>query len=583
MGVPIAPMGRVVDQFRIRFRRAVRWAAAVVVIAMLLDSAWTPVQAASKKDPSRVDPALLAAAKASPNSYFDVIVVATSQKTRLAPHAKADTADRAGKAVKRLGATPRRGLGIVGGASAKVRGSTILGLANDKDVAYVYADTRLIARFDPQVNAPLVTEPGQREVNAPDAWAQYGVTGRGVGVAVVDSGIYAHPDLAGRVVAAIDFTTANPTVSTSPLGDPGGHGTHVAGLVGGDGSASGGAFAGVAPGANLIDVRVIDGNGSSSVSTVLAGLQWVLANRATYNIRVVNLSLGAAEQTSYTQSPLSAAVEVLYFAGINVIVSAGNNGPGGGTIAVPGDDPFVITVGGVDDNGTNGVDDDSSASWSSCGPTTYDGLAKPDLAAPGRHMVSLRSPGSALDRLLPEREVTAPGAATADYFMLSGTSMAAPLVAGTVALMLERDPSLTPRQVKQRLVSTVTPLSFGTTLTRGAGLVNALAAVGSTDTTSWSDTSRVSDGFARIVFPLIDGQPLVWDDLTLNGGVDPNGVSWSNITWENITWENITWENISWENITWDNITWESVGQQNVTWETSFEPLSGGAGWVPLN
>jgi serine protease AprX len=574
----------VVDQRRIRFRRAVRWAAAVVVIAMLLDSAWTPSQAATPKEPNRVDPALLAAAKASPNSYFDVIVVATSQKARLAPHAKTDTADRAGKAVKRLGGTPRRALGIVGGASAKVRGATILGLAIDKDVAFVYPDARLISRFDPQVNASLVTVPGQREVHAPDAWSQYGVTGRGVGVAIVDSGIYAHPDLAGRVLAAIDFTTANPTVSTSPLGDPGGHGTHVGGLVAGDGSVSGGAFAGVAPGADLVDVRVIDENGASSVSMVLAGLQWILANRATYHIRVVNLSLGATEQTSYTQSPLSAAVEVLFFAGINVIVSAGNSGPGGGTIATPGDDPFVITVGAVDDNGSNGVEDDSAASWSSCGPTTYDGLAKPDLAAPGRHMVSLRSPGSALDRLLPEREVTAPGAATADYFMLSGTSMAAPLVAGTVALMLEREPSLTPRQVKQRLVSTVTPLSFGTTLTRGAGLVNALSAVGSTDTTRWSDTSRVSDGFARLVFPLIYGQPLVWDDPSFNGGVDSNGIRWGDITWDDITWDSITWEDITWDDITWDGITWESVAAQDITWDTTFEPLSSsGAGWVPLN
>ena len=565
-----------------RIRKVVRWAAATVVVALLLDSAWTPIQAASPKTASRVDPALLAAAKASPRSYFDVIVTATAQHTRLAPHAKADTADRAGKAVKRTGDKPLRPLGIVNGASAHVRGASILALANDKDVAFVYPDTRLRARFDPQVNAPLVTEPGQLEVRAPEAWAQYGVTGHGVGVAVVDSGIYAHPDLAGRVLASVDFTTSATTVANGS-GDPGGHGTHVAGLLAGDGSASGGAFAGVAPGANLIDVRVIDANGSSSVSTVLAGLQWVLANRAAYNIKVVNLSLGAPEQSSYTQSPLSAAVEVLFFAGINVIVSAGNNGPAGGTVAVPGDDPFVVTVGAVDDNGTSGVGDDSAASWSSCGPTAYDALAKPDLAAPGRHMISLRSPGSALDTLFPEREVTAPGAAAAEYFMLSGTSMAAPLVAGTVALMLERDPSLTPRQVKQRLVSSVTPLAFGTTLTRGAGLVNAFAAVGSTDTTAWTDSARVSDGFARLVFPLIYGQPIPWDDPSFNGGVDSSGITWENITWENITWENVTWENITWENITWENVTWESVGQQNVTWETSFEPLSGGAGWTLLD
>jgi serine protease AprX len=569
---------------RVGIRRSMHWAVAIITIALLLDSAWTPSDAASPKTRGHIDPALLAQAKANPTSFFDVIVQATPQKTKLAPHAKANTADRAGKAVKRAGGTPKRSLGIVGGASAKVRGAQLITLANDPDVAFVFADTRLVTKFDPQVSAPLVTEPGQLEVNAPAAWSTYGVIGRGIGVAVLDSGIYAHPDLAGRIVAAIDFTAPSQVVSVAALGDAGGHGTHVAGLIAGDGTASNGAYAGVAPGANLVDVRVINAEGGSSVSTVLAGLQWVLANRATYNIRVVNLSLGAPEQTSYTQSPLSAAVEILSFAGITVVVSAGNTGPGSGSINVPGDDPFVITVGAVDDAGTSTVGDDSVASWSSCGPTSYDGLAKPDLTAPGRHMVSLRAPGSALDTLYPEREVTAPGASTADYFMLSGTSMSAPLVTGAVALMLEKDPHLTPRQVKQRLVSTVTSLPFGTAYTRGAGLLNVLAAVGSSDMTSWSDSARVSDGFAQIVFPLIYGQPLVWDDPTFNGGVDSAGVPWASVTWTGITWDEITWDEITWDEITWDEITWDSIGQQEISWDSAFEPLSGtGGGWKPLN
>jgi serine protease AprX len=560
------------------------WAAAIITIALLLDSAWTPSDAASPKTAGHIDPALLAQAKANPTSFFDVIVQATPQKTKLAPHAKANTADRAGNAVRRAGGTPRRSLGIVGGASAKVRGANLIALANDPDVAFVFADARLVTKFDPQTNAPLVTEPGQLEVNAPAAWSTYGVTGRGIGVAVVDSGIYAHPDLAGRIVASIDFTTPSPVVSAAALGDAGGHGTHVAGLIAGDGSASGGAYAGVAPGANVIDVRVINADGVSNVSTVLAGLQWVLANRSTYNIRVVNLSLGAPEQVSYTISPLSAAVEILSFAGITVVVSAGNGGPASGTITVPGDDPFVITVGAVDDAGTSAIEDDAMASWSSSGPTAYDGLAKPDLAAPGRRMVSLRSPGSTLDTLFPDRAVTAPGATTAEYFMLSGTSMAAPLVTGAVALMLERQPTLTPRQVKQRLVSTVTSLPFGTTSTRGAGMLNALTAVGSIDTTSWSDTSRVSDGFAQIVFPLIFGQQIVWRDLLFNGGVDSAGVPWTAITWENITWNDTTWEAIRWDDTTWEGTTWESIAVQDTTWETVFDPLSGsGRGWTPLD
>ena len=569
---------------KLGMRKAMRWATAILAVAVLLDTAWTPSEAASKKPQSHIDPALLAQAKAHPASSFDVIVEATPQKTKLAPHAKANTADRAGKAALRAGGTPHRALGFVGGASATLRGAQLVALSQDPDVAYVFADTRLNSKFDPQTGAAAVTEPGQLEVNAPAAWSQYGVIGRGVGVAIVDSGIYAHPDLAGRIVASVDFTTTAATGGAPVGGDPGGHGTHVAGLVAGDGTASGGAFTGVAPGANLVDVRVIDATGSSSVSTVLAGLQWVLANRSTYNIRVVNLSLGATETTSYTTSPLSAAVEVLAFAGITVVVSAGNGGPGAGTIAMPADDPFVITVGGIDDNGTSTLADDGMASWSACGPTAFDNLAKPDLVAPGRHMISLRSPGSALDTLYPERQVAAPGALTADYFQLSGTSMAAPLVTGAIALMLEKQPTLTPRQVKQRLVSTAAPLSFGTTFTRGSGMLDALAAVGSSDMTAWNDTSRVSDGFAQLVFPLIFGQTITWESLTYNGGVDSAGVRWSDVTWTDVIWDVVTWEDVIWDDVLWDSVTWDSVTGQDVIWDTTFDPLSGtGAGWTLVN
>ncbi len=569
---------------RVRIRKTLRAAVVVITVAFLMDAAWTPSDAAPPSGRTeRVDPVLFAQAKAHPAQMFDVIVQAAPATTKLAPHAKDDSAERAGNAVKRAGELPRRQLGFVGGATATIRGASIIALSNDPDVAFIYADARMQAKFDPQAGAALLTEPGQIEVGAPAAWSQYGVTGHGVGVAIVDSGIYAHPDLAGRVVAAIDLTSASPQVSPVPLGDPGGHGTHVAGLVAGDGTASGGAYTGIAPGANLIDVRVINGNGGSNVSTILAGLQWVLANRLTYNIRVVNLSLGAPEQTGYRLNPLDTAVEVMTFAGITVVVSAGNAGSTCGTITMPGDDPFVITVGGADDNGTTTIADDTIAPWSSCGPTTYDRLAKPDLVAPGRRMVSLRSPGSALDVLLPTRQITAAGATSPAYFTLSGTSMAAPVVTGAVALLLERDPTLTPRQVKQRLLATATPLSSATRDQAGAGLLNVLAAVGSTDRTSWTTKRAVSDGFARMVYPLINGQPLIWRDQSYNGGVDSHGTPWRFVTWSGINWDSITWEDITWEDITWEDITWESVAAQDITWETVFEPLSSnGPGWGPL-
>jgi serine protease AprX len=432
------------------------------------------------------------------------------------------------------------------------------------------------------------------EVAAPSAWRQLGVTGKGIGVAVVDSGIAPHPDLAGRIVAAVDFTSAptDPSSSTQALvvpADPGGHGTHVAGLIAGDGTASGGAYTGVAPGANLIDVRVITAQGTTTASMLIRGLQWVLANRYTYNIRVVNISAGGKTTTSYRDDPLAAAVEVLIFAGITVVVSAGNDGPGDMTITSPGTDPYVITVGAVDDNATATVADDSVASWSSRGPTR-DGLAKPDIAAPGRKIVSLRAPGSTLDLLLPQRMVAGLDPLNPQYFTLSGTSAAAPIVTGVVALMLERDPSLKPLQVKNRLRSTATPLAFGSPYTTGAGLANALAAVSASD--RWSGRwPSVSYGFAQRVYRDVYGQRLVWLDLAANGGVDSRGQRWSGVTWDNVAWDSVTWENLDWSafnwlciDITWEaTISWQDMTWEDITWEVKYSRGQNKRTWAVVN
>src|SRR5882762_1164377 len=190
-------------------------------------------------------------------------------------------------------------------------------------------------------------------------------------------------------------------------------------------------------------------------------MQWVLAHPADYNIRAVNLSPCGPATARYRQHPPASAAEVLVFSGITVVVSAGNQGPQERTITSPGTDPYVITVGGIDDSGTATIVDDALASWSSRGVTPVDGLAKPDVVAPGRKVVSLRSPGSTLDLELPDRLVAGLDPLVPAYFRLSGTSMAAPVVSGVVALMLERTPTLTPAQVKSRLMGTATPLAYG--------------------------------------------------------------------------------------------------------------------------
>ena len=563
---------------------SIKTVVAFVLVAVIQATLVADAQAAgtgkSAKRFAKIEPALLGAARANPDQDFKIVVRTAPAKTR-------DHVARAGEAVRKAKGKPTHALGIVGGASAVVSGRGVLALANDPDIESVVSDRTLRASFDPIAAAVTESGPGILEVGAPAVWTQYGVTGRGVGVAVVDSGVAGHPDLAGRIVAAVDFTSATTSASPVPLGDPGGHGTHVAGLVAGDGTASAGAYVGVAPGASIVDVRVIRADGTSDLSTVLRGLQWILENRRTYNIRVANLSLGAPMATSYTQDPLATAAEILSFSGVLVVAAAGNGGPAGGTVLSPASDPYVLTVGALDDAGTSDPSDDSVATFSARGPTA-DGIAKPDLAAPGRKMVSLRSPGSTLDLLYPDRQVSTAPLAPPEYFRLSGTSMAAPVVAGVAALMFERNPTLTAGQVKHRLRETATALPFGSATTTGAGMVSAPRAVAAVDPALDYSAYRVTDAFAEDAYPLVSGQRIAWRDLGYNAGVDSKGLPWAAVDWSNVTWDTITWENITWETFDWVTITWETVTWETITWEStsalSAGALSGsGSGWALVN
>ncbi|MGH2492670.1 MAG: S8 family serine peptidase, partial [Candidatus Limnocylindria bacterium] len=228
-------------------------------------------------------------------------------------------------------------------------------------------------------------------VNADQVWQQ-GTTGRGVTVAILDSGVAADADLVeptNRILASVNF--ADERVAR----DPGGHGTHVAGIVAGNGTRSAGEFVGIAPEANIVDVRVLGRTGSGRISSVVRGIEWVVAHRTVYNIRVMNLSFGAPVTVSYRTDPLSAAVEIAWRRGLVVVAASGNSGPARDTVVTPGIDPYTITVGATDDLGTVTTGDDTLAGFSAWG--TADSNAKPDLVAPGRRIVSLRAVGSALD------------------------------------------------------------------------------------------------------------------------------------------------------------------------------------------
>ena len=279
-----------------------------------------------------------------------------------------------------------------------------------------------------------------------------GYTGTGVGVAVLDSGIAPHTALDTRVIAHVNFVSDEPGTT----GDPFGHGTHIAGIVGGNRTAATyvtAAYAGgSAPSVKLIDVRVLGARGSGRTSDVIAGIDWVVRNRAAYNIRVINLSLGHPVTEPSATDPLCQAVARAVAAGITVVVSAGNYGltstgaPVLGGITSPGNSPAALTVGAIDTKGTLDPSDDVVAPYSSKGPARYEIVVKPDVVAPGTRVVSLEAQNSYLSATYRQWHIA--GSGKNAYIRLSGTSMATGVVSGGVALLLSAQPSLSPAQVK---------------------------------------------------------------------------------------------------------------------------------------
>jgi serine protease AprX len=344
------------------------------------------------------------------------------------------------------------------------------------------------------------------------AFQQYGLTGQGITVAVVDSGIHNGSDLGWlprqlggptqtkgpRQLANISFVPGDTSTD-----DKCGHGTLVAGILAGDGQSSTGSsfyrtFYGIARQASLANVRVLDGQGQGTVSTVIAGLQWVVNNKAIYNIRVINLSLGHPVGESYTTDPLCQAVEAAWKAGIVVVCAAGNNGrlnatqsgtdnSGWGTaygsIQSPGNDPYVITVGATKAENSNRAND-QIATYSSRGPSRLDLVLKPDIIAPGDQIISLDAGNSYLDNATGSTNAVRHSAYVRNgdsnwsntYFCLSGTSMAAPVVAGAVAMLLQANPNLSPDTVKARLMISADkwayPNAAADPCTFGAGYLN---------------------------------------------------------------------------------------------------------------
>jgi serine protease AprX len=378
--------------------------------------------------------------------------------------------------VKGLGGQERRSLSSSSRwLSLRVPANRVAALADQGLVDFVTTD-------EPVMNSMVIARAAANEPVAPAP--ESALKGAGVTIAVVDSGVALHGDI--QTLAAVVDVVGNPTPSAAPPEtslDPYGHGTHVAGIMVGTGAQSGGTLRGVAPEATLISVRVLGNTGAGASSDVLAGIQWIQDHHSEYGIRVANLSLGHPIVEPAADDPLVEAVDALWDAGIVVVCSAGNRGRDGDvTITSPCNSRKVITVGATNDNRTGPIYDDKVATYSSRGPTTFDLVAKPDLLAPGNRIVSLRSPGSYLDLLLPDRRVAANPAYpnVKNYFESSGTSMAAPIVAATAALMIEQEPSLNPGSVKARLMMSARKAAFGNPLMSGAGYLDITGALRAT-------------------------------------------------------------------------------------------------------
>lgn len=393
----------------------------------------------------------------------------------------------AAQAVRRVGGEIVRNLAVIRAVSARLddaqaaalRGSGVAGLG-------LYADGTVTASGTlPETYYP--SEVAARQLHLG------GTTGTGVTVAVVDSGLWSQhgPDQSApgqggsRIVAQYDVLSAGPlggvtaftSANTANVNDGFGHGTHVASIIASSGLATTGNFQGVAPGVNLVAVRVLDASGMGSYSNVIAGIQWVIAQKARYNIRVMNLSLSAPPHSFYWQDPLNQAVMAAWNAGIVVVVAAGNAGPAPMTIGVPGNVPYVITAGAVTDSfHPLQPSKYKLGSFSSAGPT-WEGFVKPDVVAMGGHILAYAPNNGTLAQEFPQWVVM-----PYDDFTMTGTSMAAAVTSGVVALMLEVNPSLSPDDVKCRLMSAARPavkadgtLAY-TVFQQGAGLIDAYAA-----------------------------------------------------------------------------------------------------------
>jgi serine protease AprX len=496
-----------------------------------------------------VPDSLASAIQQNPRQSFDVILQGD-------PHGRAQGllervfGDKTGPAADRMSpADVRAQFTSIDGVRATLTGRQIERLVDRHLVTSVFPN-------EPVVHSGMIQYSNEQmwpwTVGAPVDWLKWSPDAPTI--AVVDSGVDGtRADLSGSFLGQVNLSSATPDAT----GDGYGHGTFVAGIAAG--AAPG--HAGVAPKANVLSLRVMNDDGVATVGDVIEACDWIMANKAQYNIRVANFSLHAANRASVLFDPLDQAVEKLWLNGVVVVAAAGNygtaNGPSGVQFA-PGNDPFVITVGAADIGTRVGGGDDVNAPWSAWGYTP-DGFMKPDLAAPGRYMIGPVSPNA---RLYSERptDVVEPG-----YMQLSGTSFSAPVVSGAAAMLLAMHPGWTPDAVKAVLMMTATPEPLAPQGALGVGDVNVPRAL-------WTNPASIPNpnaGLDRFLTTAADGT------RAFDGGAwqaaaeaDPtwNSVAWSSVAWSSAAWSSVAWSSVAWSSVAWASVAWGTVAWSDVAW-----------------
>lgn len=494
-----------------------------------------------------VSPDLLSAIQQNPSQTFDVIVQGDKQGTSKGLY-KQLLGDNYGNTVKTQ-------YSVIDGVDASLTGTQLLALGKRSYVTSIVANdsVTMTGTALPITSSQL----WPYATGAPVDWTKQSPDA--ATIAVVDSGVQGNRiDFSGHFLGQVNIL---PVSSTNSAGDGYGHGTFVSSIAAG----SAPQYAGAAPRAGILSLDVMNDQGEATVSDVIKAADWILANKAQYNIKVANFSLHAVNKASIMFDPLDAAVEKLWLNGVTVVAAAGNygsaNGPSGVQFA-PGNDPFVITVGATDIGSTLNAGDDVAAPFSAWGYTP-DGFSKPDIAAPGRYMIGAVPPGSTLTQQKPAN-VTDP---VNGYMMLSGTSFAAPIVAAAAAQIVVQHPQWGPDQIKGALMVTATPEPKAAPGSLGVGDVNIAAA--RQYAKPHPTPPNPNAGLEQFLLTAADGtrsfNATAWQQAALSNKAW-DAAAWSDAAWSDAAWSSAAWSDAAWADAAWASVAWGTAAWSDAAW-----------------